>query len=66
MGNMAHCRFENTVYDLADCYTALDEIPLDELSDTERRYAIHLVRLCKNIYDDFIDRVEKIEKSKQK
>ena len=61
MGNMPYCRFENTVNDLNDCYIALGEKRFDELSDTEKEYALRLVRMCKNIADDFMDEVEEIE-----
>ena len=58
---MSYCRFENTFYDLNDCYTALGEKTFEELSETEKKYALSLVRVCKNIADDFMDEVEEIE-----
>ena len=60
---MSYCRFENTFNDLDDCYTALDEKTFDELSDTEKKYALRLVRMCRNIADDYMDEVEGIENS---
>jgi hypothetical protein len=36
MPNMSYCRFENTYFDLDDCYTALYYESWDELSETER------------------------------
>lgn len=53
MGNMSYCRFENTYEDLVECYETLQEKYLDELSETERKYAEKLIKLCENIVDDF-------------
>jgi len=53
MGNMSYCRFENTYSDLKDCYNALTEKSLDELSESEMEYAKRLINLCRNIVDDF-------------
>ena len=39
MANMSYCRFENTFKDLRDCYKALGENELSELSDSERKFA---------------------------
>ena len=61
MGNMSYCRFENTFYDLDDCYTALGEKTFDELSDREKKYALRLVRMCRNIADDFMPDCKTIE-----
>ena len=58
MGNMSYCRFENTYGDLQDCYDALGEKSLDELSETEKKYAIKLIKMCREIADDFLDEVE--------
>lgn len=52
MANMAYCRFENTFKDLTDCYNHLDELTID-LSDTERKYRIKLLNLCKLINDEY-------------
>lgn len=60
MGNMSYCRFENTYHDLDDCYNALGEKSFDELSKTEKKYALKLVRMCRNIADDFMDEVDEI------
>jgi len=48
---MSYCRFQNTYLDLQDCYHALDEKSISELSETEQKYAEKLVELCKKIYD---------------
>jgi len=55
MGNMSYCRFENTYGDLKDCYDALEEKSLDELSEKEKKYAKKLIKMCKDIADDFLD-----------
>lgn len=61
MPNMSYCRFENTFKDLRDCYDALSEKPIDDLSESERLYAIRMVRLCRDIADEFIDDVEDMD-----
>ncbi len=53
MANMSYCRFENTYADLNDCYSALGEIDIDDLSTSEKRYAKKLLKLCKDIIADF-------------
>lgn len=53
MANMNYCRFENTYRDLEDCYDALKEKSLDELSENEQKYAKRLIELSKKIADDF-------------
>ena len=50
MSNMGYCRFENTVEDLEDCYQNWD---VD--SDSERKAQKKLVKLCKEIVDDYCD-----------
>jgi len=50
---MSYCRFENTLIDLRDCYNALDKEGLDNLSKTEKKYALKLIELCKYIFEDF-------------
>ena len=57
MGNMSYCRFENTYGDLQDCYNALGNKSLDELSKTEKKYAKELIKMCRDIADDFLDEV---------
>lgn len=51
MANMSYCRFENTLSDLQDCADALYEGK--PLSGRERECAKELIRLCKEIADDF-------------
>lgn len=55
MGNMSYCRFENTYGELQDCYGALGKKSLDELSKTEKKYAKKLIKMCRDIADDFLD-----------
>lgn len=52
---MSYCRFQNTYGDLQDCYEALQDKSLDELSETEKEYAKKLIKLCRTIADDFLD-----------
>ena len=52
MSNMSYCRFENTYRDLQDCYEAMAN-GTDDLSDTEKRYFKKMVKMCKDIADDF-------------
>jgi len=53
MGKMKYFRFENTYRDLQGCYDALVEKDLDELSESEKQYAKKLIKMCKDIADDF-------------
>ena len=55
---MSYCRFINTYGDLQECYDALGEKSLDELSETEKKYAKRLIKMCRDIADDFLDEVE--------
>lgn len=55
MPNMSYCMFEKTYGDLKDCFEALANKDLRELSETERKYAIKLIKLSKDIVDDFED-----------
>ena len=50
MSNMAHCRFENTLHDLVDCYEHLED---DDLSSSEQRARERLIRWCINIADEY-------------
>jgi hypothetical protein len=46
MPNMAHCRFQNTLLDLRDCYEHMDD---DDLSDEEKDARQELLELCDRI-----------------
>ena len=50
MGNMAHCRFVNTVEDLRDCQKHMDD---NDLSPEEQKSMLKLVLLCQDIAFDF-------------
>lgn len=65
MGNMSYCRFENTYNDLQDCYEALGEKTLDELSESEKKYAKKLIQMCKEISDVFLDEAEEDEEESE-
>ena len=58
MSNMSCCRFENTVADMLDCETALNEMSgnIDELeSDSEQKYAKTFIAICKRVAADYIE-----------
>lgn len=55
MANMSYCRFENTYSDLLDCYESLQNKSIDELSESENKYALRLIKLCSNITDDYLE-----------
>ncbi len=42
MTNMAHCRFENTLKDLKDCYNNFDE----NISEHEEKARLKMIKLC--------------------
>lgn len=58
MANMSYCRFKNTYQDLQDCYDALCEKSLDELSPSEKNYAKRLIKLCRDIADGLFENDE--------
>jgi hypothetical protein len=47
MSNMSYCRFENTCNDLQDCVRALSNSDLEKLSDSEKKFAKRMIKLCK-------------------
>lgn len=57
MSNMSYCRFRNTVRDLRDCQQALSEMGdvQKELSEEEFAAAKRLLRVCRDLADDFTD-----------
>lgn len=66
MANMSYCRFQNTLSDLLDCKTALDDYvngaDPDAISSREERFkAKRLIEVCREISDSFeesdIDRI---------
>lgn len=54
MANMSYCRFQNTVNDLRDCYEALGEKDISELSTEELRAAWQLLCMVQDMYFDFL------------
>ncbi|HCY75961.1 MAG TPA: hypothetical protein DHV28_08560 [Ignavibacteriales bacterium] len=52
---MSYCRFENTFPDLQDCFKALSNEGLESLSETEKKYALKLIKVCRDLTDDFED-----------
>jgi len=52
MGNMSYCRFQNTLFDMLDCYENWDT---DDLSDEEKRAQQRLLKLCINIVEEYVD-----------
>ena len=55
MTNMSYCRFENTLEALLECSEALYEKSdlLAKLGSDEQKAAKRLLRLCRQIADDF-------------
>ena len=53
MANMGYCRFQNTYLDLLDCYENMENI--DEASSDEKRAFDRIIKLCKNIANEFGD-----------
>jgi hypothetical protein len=54
MSNMSYCRFENTYYDLVDCYEHIHEGE-DEMSEYEKSAKAKLIKLCRKIAENFSD-----------
>lgn len=57
MGNMSYCRFENTFKDLEDCYEALSNEGVVDLSVSELGYAKCLMKLMNEFLTDFKEEV---------
>ena len=55
MANMSYCRFQNTLPDLLDCEENLGDIDRDDMSDEERKSAMHLIKVCNRIAADYCD-----------
>lgn len=54
MANMSYCRFQNTLRDIYDCKSALNEISnLNELSQDEAKAARRFIVLCREIAKDW-------------
>ena len=52
---MIYCRFENTSVDLEDCVEHFDE---PDLSESEQRYRLKILRFAKELIDDYEDELE--------
>lgn len=50
MPNMSYCRFENTLEDLKDCYSAMDG---DDLSKSEFDARKQMIELCWIIFNEY-------------
>lgn len=54
MSNMSYCRFRNTLGDLRDCRDWLSEHePTKNLSSEELAAFERLIKLCKDLADDY-------------
>jgi len=58
MANMSYCRFRNTLEDLLDCYNALDDEGIDDLSHEEKRAALKLIQTCVELAEEFKELAE--------
>ena len=52
---MSYCRFRNTLGDLQDCVSALNEVTVgaEELSFDEKRAAKSMLQVCREYIDTF-------------
>ncbi len=53
MSNMSYCRFQNTLADLRECYTAMEDEREEDWSEDERTAFRKLVTICRRIGEDF-------------
>ena len=58
MANMAYCRFQNTLKDLRDCQNAMWDEAVGEMEKDERKARLRLIKLCREIADEFEDELE--------
>ena len=73
MGNMPHCRFENTVQALDDCFDALNELMDNNgvneygevLSNYEKPNAIRLINMCGEIAEQQGELLEMLDKMRE-
>jgi hypothetical protein len=54
MPNMPHCRFENTVNNLYDCYDHLEDDP-EDLNKYEKPARKNLIDICVRIAKEYGD-----------
>lgn len=68
MMNMSYCRFENTLAALRECsdelygHNALEDA-LKAMSEHERKCAIRLLRLCRDLAGDFEFEIEAMKRA---
>jgi len=58
MANMTYCRFQNTLKDLQDCFDALNDEPIDELSGDELASAKDMLLLCEEFIQEHSEKME--------
>lgn len=56
MSNMGYCRFRNTLNDLTDCQEHMGDT--EEMSTEEKLARKRMIRLCKEIAEDYGDELE--------
>ena len=59
--NMSHCRFENTVQDMEDCYNEMASFNPDEASEYEVRAYERFLQLVQDIAEEARDIQEEME-----
>ena len=52
---MSYCKFQNTLGDLADCRDSMEDA---DLSESELKARRRMIRMCKEIADDFAHELE--------
>ena len=54
MAVMSYCKFEELHREFNECYEILSsEKTIQELSETEREYALKVIKMAGDFYDDF-------------
>ena len=61
MGNMSYCRFQNTLKDLQDCFDALQEENLEDLSNEELRSAQEMLQLCEQFVEEHCEKLNEYQ-----
>lgn len=55
MANMSYCRFQNTLEDLKDCFSNMNDGPPSYEEATARH---RLIKLCSVVAEDYLDETE--------
>jgi len=55
MPNMDYCRFQNTFYDLQECYKHMDDT---DLSSSEKNFRRKIIELSSAIVNEYIDELD--------